>query len=61
MSQDLKKQSSGFLTGSDENQPVQPQKIARSLKSWIKEEEMYCPCSKNKGADQLCSYMEFLE
>ena len=21
------------------------------------EEELYCPCSENKGADQLCSYL----
>ena len=39
------------------NQPVQSQKITRSLKFWIwAEEEWYYPSSKNKGVDQLCSY-----
>ena len=30
--------------------------MARSLKFWIQEEELYYLCSENKGADQLCSY-----
>ena len=30
--------------------------MARSLKFWVREEELYYPCSENKGADQLCSY-----
>ena len=39
--------------------PVQSQKRARSLKFRIKEEEeLYYPCSENKGADQLRSYCE---
>ena len=43
----------------DTNQPVQSQKIARSLKFRMKEEEGLCyPCSKNKGADQLRGYRE---
>ena len=47
----------GFPTRSDTNQSVQPQKMATSLKFQIKqEEELYYPCSENKGADQLCSY-----
>ena len=42
---------------SDTNWPVQSQKQARSLKFWIQVEEgLYYLCSKNKGADQLCSY-----
>ena len=51
--------SSGFLTRSDTKQSVQLQKMARSLKFPIYEEkELYYPCSKNKGADQLHSYCE---
>ena len=45
-------QSSGF-------RPVQLQNMARSLKFRIYEEELYCLCSENKGADQLCSYCIF--
>ena len=49
--------SSGFLTLSDTNRPVQSQKQARILKFWAKvEEELYYPWCENKGADQLCSY-----
>ena len=49
--------SSGFPTLSDTNRLVQSQKIARSLKfRLMEEEELYYPCSENKGADQLCSY-----
>ena len=45
----------GFPTRLDTNWAVQSQ--ARSLKFRIdKEEELYYPSSKNKGADQLCSY-----
>ena len=52
-----KKRSSGFPTRSDTNRPVDLQKMARSLKFRIyEEEEMYYACSENKGADQLCSY-----
>ena len=46
-------------TMSDTNQPVQSQKIARSLKFGMNEEEkLYYPYSENKGADQLRSYCE---
>ena len=43
-------------TWSDTNQAVQLQKIARCLKFRIhKVEELYYPCSENKGADlRLC-------
>ena len=38
----------------DTNQPVQSQKMARSLKFQIQlVEELYYPCSENKDADQL--------
>ena len=48
-----------FPNRSDTNRPVQSQKQARSLKFWIyKVEELYYPCSENKGADQLRSYCE---
>ena len=49
--------SSGFLTRSDTNRPVQSQKKEKHLKFWIQVEEgLYYPSSENKGADQLCSY-----
>ena len=35
----LENLSSGFLTRSDTNQAVQPQKMAGSLKFWIKKAE----------------------
>ena len=45
--------SSGFLTRSDNNRPVQSQKQARGLKFWLYvEEELYYPSSQNKGTDQ---------
>ena len=47
----------GFLTISDTNQAVQPQKMDGGLKFCMKEEEgLYYLCSKNKGADQLWGY-----
>ena len=49
-------QSSGFPTWSDTNQPAQSQKMARILKFWINEEELYYLSSENKGADQLYNY-----
>ena len=50
-------QSSRFLTRSDTNRPVQSHMKVRILKFCI-EEELYCPSSENKGADQLRSYCE---
>ena len=48
-----------FPNMSDTNRAEQSQKIARSLKFWsYVEEELYNPCSENKGADQLRSYCE---
>ena len=48
-----------FPDRSDTNRPVQAQKQARSLKFWIyKVEELYYPCSENKGAGQLHSNCE---
>ena len=47
-----------FSKRSDTKQAVQA-KMARGWKFWIeKAEELYYPCSENKGADQLCSYCE---
>ena len=46
----------GFLTRSDTNQSVLPQKKAKILKFLVYVEEFYSPFSENKGADQLCSY-----
>ena len=43
-----------FPTGSDTNQALQLQKMARGLKLRIyKVEGLYYLCSENKGADQL--------
>ena len=48
-----------FPNRSDTNQAAQSQTQARSLKFWIyEEEEVYYPCSENKGADQLRGYRE---
>ena len=49
-----------FPNRSDTNQAVQSQKQARSLKFPIEEEEeeVFYPCSENKGADQFRSYRE---
>ena len=47
--------SSGFLTRIDTNRPVCQQKIARSLKFQIQENEsLYYQCSKNKSANPMC-------
>ena len=44
-------------TRSDTNRPLQSQRKGRILKFWLEvEEELYYMSSKNKGADQLCSY-----
>ena len=44
---------------SDINRSVHLQKKPRCLKFCIQvEEELYYPCSQNKGADQLRSYRE---
>ena len=46
-------------TRSDTNRAVQSQKMVRGWKFWIyKVEELYYPCSENKGTDQLRSYCE---
>ena len=43
----------------DTNRAVQPHKMARDLKFWIKEvERLNYPCSENKGADQLRGHRE---
>ena len=50
-------QSLVFPTRSNNNQVVQLQKKASSLKIWVNvEDALYCMCGENKGADQLCSY-----
>ena len=55
MSHDARK--TGFPTRCDTNWPVQSLKYVRSLKFWMYvEEELYYPCSEDKGADQLYSY-----
>ena len=49
--------SSGYPIRFDINRHLQSQKMARSLKFRIyEEEELYYPSGENKGADQLCSY-----
>ena len=56
MSRVTRKQTFWFPTLSDTNQALQLQKMARYLKFRIhKVEELYYPCSENKGADlRLC-------
>ena len=50
--------SSSVSTRSDTNRGVQPQKMVRDLKFRIyKVEDLYCPFSENKGADQLRGYI----
>ena len=45
----------------DYTQPVQLQKVARSIKFWMKKEEgLYYPCSENKGMDQLRGYAKLV-
>ena len=53
----MRRQTIWVPTRSDTNGAVKSQKKARSLKFQIQEEDqLYYPCSENKGADQLCSY-----
>ena len=53
----MRKLTIWFPNRSDTNQAVQAKKMAKSWKCWIlKVEELYYPCSENKGADQLRSY-----
>ena len=48
-----------FPTRPDTNLAVQSQKMAICLKFWIKEVEgLFYLFSKNKGANQVCSYHE---
>ena len=55
----MRKSTIWVTTRSDTNRAVQAQKMARSLKFWIKKvEELYYPCSENKVTDQLRSYCE---
>ena len=55
----MRKPTFWFSTRSYINRAVQPQKMARGLKFRIEEvEELYYPCSENKGADQLRGYRE---
>ena len=50
----MRKSTMWFLTRSDKKQAVQPQKMARGCKFWIKKvEELYYPCSENNGADHF--------
>ena len=52
----MRKPTMWFPNSSDANRSEQSQKMARSLRFWIKkEEELYYLCSKNKGTDKLCS------
>ena len=55
----MRKPTIWFLTRGDTNQAVQPMKMARGWKFWIKDVEgLYYLCSVNKGADQLRGYRE---
>ena len=55
----MRKPTIWVLTRSGTNRAVQSQKMIIGWKFWIeKVEELYYPCSENKGADQLRSYCE---
>ena len=55
----MRKPTFWFPTWSDTNRAVQLHKMARGLKFWIQiAEELYYPCSENKGADQLRGHRE---
>ena len=55
----MRKPTMWFLNRFDTNRAVQAQKMARSLKFRIQEEEgLYFLSSENKGTDQLRSYCE---
>ena len=55
----MRKPTMWFPNRSNTNQAVQSQKQAGSLKfQTLEEEEVYYPCSENKGADQLRGYRE---
>ena len=60
MSRVMRKPTMWFPNRSYTNRAVQVQKITRSLKFRIKEEEeeLHYPCSEDKGTDQLRSYCE---
>ena len=52
----MRKPAMWFPNRSDTNRAVQAKKMARGWKFYIKKvEELYYPCSENKGADQLRS------
>ena len=55
----MRKPTIWILTRSDTDQAIQPLKVARGWKFWIKEVEgLYFLCSENKGADQLRGHRE---
>ena len=59
MSRLVGKPTMWFPNRPDTNRAAQAQNNTRSLKFRIEvEEELYYPCSENKGADQLRSYCE---
>ena len=52
----MRKQTIWVLNRSDTNRAVQSQKMVRGWKFFIyKVEELFYPCSENKGTDQLRS------
>ena len=52
-----RKPFSGFLSRSDTNRALLPQKVVRNLKFQIKEVEgLYYLCRESKGTDQLRRY-----
>ena len=59
MSLCMRKPTIWVPTRSDTNQAAQSQQMVRGRTFWNqKVEELYYPCSGNKGADQLRSYCE---
>ena len=50
----MRKQTIWAPTRSDTNRAIHAQKMSRGWKFWNKKvQELYYPCSENKGADQL--------
>ena len=61
MSNIVRKPVSRVWTRVDTNHSVQPKKMARGLKFWIKKVEpegLYYLCSDEKGTDQLHGYCQ---
>ena len=58
----MREKTNNLGSDPDTIRSVQSQKKARIMKFWLYvEEELYYPCSENKGADQLHSYISIFK